>query len=263
MKDYKKLAELLSESNPQSVEKFVSYCQRLATEKNKDGSLKNTFMSKLSIEKLAELYKRVESEGLEFDGKHVTLQSTGISYDYVAYKNKMLIAYPESEIILDVVKEGDNFNFANEDGKISYKHEITDPFKTAGEGTIIGAYCIIKNKRGEFLTLLSKEEIAKHRSVAKTDYIWKQWFKEMTMKTVMKKACKYHFDDIFQTVEDMDNDNYNLENPLDLDLKIKQEIDSIKSLEELNKYYMANNGKGKSFDSYIMLRKEQIEDENS
>lgn len=263
MEKYNKLSELLSQSNPSLVEKFVSYCQRVATEKNKDGSLKNTFMQKLSAEKLAELYKRVESEGLEFDGKHVTLQSTGISYDYVAYKNKMLIAYPESQIIVDVVKEGDNFNFSNEDGKITYKHDIKEPFKTAGEDTIIGAYSIIKNKRGEFLTLLSKEEIAKHRSVAKTDYIWRQWFKEMTMKTVIKKACKYHFDDIFQSIEDMDNDNYELDNPIGLDIKLKQQIDEIKTLEDLNKFYAEHSGLGKDFDTYIMIRKNQIEDENS
>jgi recombinational DNA repair protein RecT len=99
---------------------------------------------------------------------------------------------------------------------------------------------VIKNKRGEFLTILGKEELEKHRKTAKTDFIWKQWFREMCLKTIMKKACKLHFGDIFTAIEEQDNENYDLENPLDLDLKWKQEIDAIKTKAELKAYYEKN-----------------------
>ena len=69
---------------------------------------------------------------------------------------------------------------------------------------------VIKNNRGEFLTLLSRKEIDKHRATAKTDYIWKSWFREMVFKTLMKKACKYHFEDSVADIESLDNENYNL-----------------------------------------------------
>jgi hypothetical protein len=56
----------------------------------------------------------------------------------------------------------------------------------------------------------------------------------------MKKACKLHFGDMFTNIEEMDNDNYNLENPQELDLDYKSEIDSIENLEDLKKYWTEN-----------------------
>ncbi|MCH7690785.1 MAG: recombinase RecT [candidate division Zixibacteria bacterium] len=79
--------------------------------------------------------------------------------------------------------------------------------------------------------LLSKEDIEKHRKVARTDYIWQAWPKEMALKTVIKKACKQHFDDIYEGINEMDNENYDLDLPLDVDLKHKEAIEKIVSAE--------------------------------
>jgi hypothetical protein len=254
------IIELLKDlEQKEAVENFASYCLRLSVEKNKDGTVKNPWMQYKKSDDLANLFKRVLADGLIFDGKHITLQSTGVSYDYVAYKNKMILAYPESKIDMSVVNDGDAFDFSKEDGKVTYHHKIQDPFQQLSEAVIIGAYCIIKNNRGEFLTLINKEEIDKHRKVAKTDFIWKAWFKEMVLKTVIKKACKQHFDDVYTKIEELDNENYSLENPLELDLIYKQEIDEIDTIEQLTEYYNANKGKGKDFDKYVVLRKSQLE----
>jgi len=169
----------------------------------------------------------------------------------------MFLAYPESTIDLSLVYEGDTFSVSKESGSVMYQHNISNPFNQE-EKTIIGGYCVIRNKRGEFLTLLSKDDIDKHRKVAKTDYIWRQWFTEMALKTIVKKACKFHFSDIYENIETIDNDNYNLDNPIELDLKLKQEIDDIQTDQELTEYYQKNKGKGKSFDEYILIRKKQI-----
>ena len=144
--------------------------------------------------------------GLEFDGKHITVNSNGASFDYVAYKNKMLQVYPDSLIDIDLVYKGDTFVFEKDSGSVTYKHIIGNPFDH-NDDNILGGYCVIKNKRGEFLTLLSKEEINKARKVAKTDSIWKAWFAEMCKKTIIKKAVKFHFD----AIEDEDNKNYDLD----------------------------------------------------
>jgi hypothetical protein len=255
-----KIIKLLEEYSSEEVENFASYCVRLQMEKKKDGSLKNIWMQKRTEDQMATLYKRVAKDGLVFNGAHITLQSTGISYDYIAYKNKMFLAYPESTIDVGLVYEGDEFKIAKESGNIMYSHSVINPFNQ-NEKTLVGGYCIIKNKRGEFMTLLSKEDISKHRKVAKTDYIWKDWFTEMATKTVIKKACKLHFSDIFQNIEKNDNDNYDLDIPLDLDLSVKQKIDSIKTIEELKEYYQENKGKGKDFDKYISIRKKQINED--
>lgn len=236
---------LLPNDNIDHVDAFASYCQRLLIEKDKKtGKNKNPWMQTKKADQLAQLFSRVKGEGLVFDGKHVSLQSTGISYDYVAYKNKMILAYPESMIDMDVIKDGDTFTTSKESGKVIYSHTIKDPFQTADFKTIVGAYCVVKNKRGEFMTLLSKEDIAKSRKVAKGDFIWQQWFKEMVLKTVLKKACKYHFEDTFESMNNVDNESIDLsnislddENQDKVDLVIKK-IKSFKTLKSLQAFYL-------------------------
>lgn len=196
------------------VANFVEYLKRLATEKHTSGDnkgkLKNPWMQQRPDSFLIHIFNVVADDGLVFDGDDITLQSTGVSYNYQAYKNKMLLAYPESIIDVSLVCKDDTFQFQKESGKVQYTHVIGKPF-SRNETEIIGAYCVIKNHRGEFLTLLSKADIDKHRRVAKTDSIWKAWFSEMALKTVIKKACKQHFKDVFRTIEAMDNENYDLE----------------------------------------------------
>lgn len=252
-----KIIELLKDYKKEDAEKFASYIIRLQNDKKKDGSLKNPWIQGRTEKEMADLFMRVAKDGLVFDGVHITLQITGISYDYIAYKNKMLLTYPETQIDVQLVYEGDDFQVSKESGSIMYHHNIANPL-TQDAKKIEGGYCVIKNKRGEFLTLLSSDDIEKHRKVAKTDYIWLDWFKEMALKTVIKKAVKQHFADIYSNIEEIDNENYELENPLELPLATKQAIDAISTLEELSSYYKANSGQGDAFEKYITIRKRQL-----
>jgi len=195
------------------VTNYCAYLQKLLTEKQKKNGnwvIKNPWMEKRTNDFLIRMFKVVASDGLVFDGESITLQSTGVSYDYHAFKNKMILAYPESIIDVGLVHEADIFKFSKKSGKVEYLHDITDPFDNS-EKKLIGGYCVIKNRRGEFLTLLSKADIDKHRQVAKTDYIWKNWFHEMALKTLIKKSCKQHFKDIYSNIETLDNENYDLD----------------------------------------------------
>jgi hypothetical protein len=192
---------------------------------------------------LVRIFKAVADDGLVFDGDDITLQSNGVSYNYQAFNNKMLLAYPETVLDVSLVYESDTFQFSKQSGKVQYTHNIGSPFER-DDSAIIGAYCVIKNHRGEFLTLLSKKDIDKHRKVAKTDYIWKSWFAEMAMKTIMKKACKQHFKDVFKTIETMDNENYDLDK-LNDDIpeaqdKYIDEIDNILEIEKLKAWWKQN-----------------------
>lgn len=207
--DAQKIIQLIWEENQVNSEKYAQYCVRLSLEKDKDWELKNPWMSKKSDETLATLYKRVASEGLVFDGVHITLQSTGVSYDYVAFKNKMYLVYPETQFDAGLVYKEDEFSFSKNDWKVTYSHKITNPFSQKDQ-YITGAYAVVRNKRGEYITLLSREDLEKHKKTAKTKYIWDAWYAEMCLKTIVKKACKLHFGDIFTWVEEMDNENYDV-----------------------------------------------------
>lgn len=193
---------------------YQKYISELKSKKkkNKDGIWENAnpWASKKDPEWYQDCFDKICATGLTFDGKHITLNENGVSYDYVAYKNKMLLAYPESKIDVELVYKGDSFAFEKENGVVDYKHIFADPFNHKDDN-IQGGYCVIKNKRGEFLTLLSKQEIEKCKKVAKTTKIWDDWFPQMCKKTVIKNAVKFHFDDIYQEMEEEDNKNYDFE----------------------------------------------------
>jgi recombinational DNA repair protein RecT len=80
----------------------------------------------------------------------------------------------------------------------------------------------------------------------------------MALKTIIKKACKQHFDDIYESINELDNENYDLENPLDVDIKHKQAIEKIEEIDDLTEYWRENQGSGKGFDKLIQTRKEQL-----
>ena len=189
---------------------FDSYVEKLKTETGKDGKLKNFWASQKDAKFWEDCWKVAEQSGLKFDGKHLTITQNGLTFDYVAYKNKMLQVYPDSVIDCSLVYKGDSFAFEKENGHVTYKHIINNPFDHSKE-KIIGGYCVIKNKRGEFLTLLSVPEIEQAKRVAKTTSIWDAWYAEMCLKTVIKKAVKFHFDDIYAVMEEEDNKNYDLD----------------------------------------------------
>ena len=170
-----KLKELLKDYDNVHVEQYVDYLNKLQNEVHKITKKKvNPWIHYRTDEILAKYFIQVDAQGLVFDGKHITLQAKGVSFDYVAYKNKMLLTYPETIMDISIVYKGDTFEFRKKDGKVIYSHEIINPFGQT-EDNIVGGYCVIKNQRGEFLTLLSKADIDKHRKVANTDKIWSKW----------------------------------------------------------------------------------------
>lgn len=258
------IIKILERENTDQVKSYANYIQRLFLEVDKMGKLKNPWIQHRKAQEFCDYFIKVKEQGLVFDGKHITLQSTGISYDYVAYKNKMLLAYPETKIDISVVNDGDIFTFSKENGKVNYEHVISDPFEDNKK--IIGAYCIIKNLRGEFITLLNRQEIEKHKRVAKTSYIWDAWFKEMVLKTVIKKGVKYHFEDVFENIKELDNENEDLEllaikpEKLDLIEKTKQDLAEIKDIETLRRYYSENVGNGKEVAKLITDHSQKIKE---
>ena len=88
--------------------------------------------------------------------------------------------------------------------------------------------------------------------VAKTQAIWNAWEGEMTLKSVIKRACKRHFKDVIVNIEIIDNENYDLDT-VDLDYQIKEEIDSATTEEKLTEIY--NKYLSKCKDEKIFISK--------
>ncbi len=88
---------------------------------------------------------------------------------------------------------------------------------------------------------MTKADLEKHKATAKTQMIWKAWLTEMYRKTLMKKACSEHFKDVFTGIEEQDNENYDPNVTSTEQRSYIDEIDEIKTLEELKKYWEANS----------------------
>lgn len=244
-----------------SKEIFDKYVADLKTKQRlnkKTGKyeLVNPWAKQRPAEWYDDCWNKIVASGLQFDGKHITLNENGVSYDYVAYKNKMLLAYPESKIDDGLVYKGDTFDFAKVNGVVDYHHKLADPFGHK-EDDIIGGYCVIKNRRGEFITTLSREEINKARRVAKTQTIWQAWFAEMCKKTIIKKAVKFHFDDIYSEMEEEDNKNYDLDKALPPSDELPEAvINAINAAEDMKTLTAIFNREYKNFETAVM--KEQF-----
>ena len=231
--NYESLKNNLSQYAPERVSVFISYLKELETAK-KDNKVVNFWFASFTNEQALEVYKKVAMDNLYIDGTTITISSRGgkiiVTYNFQAYKNKLLNVYPESKFDIQIVKEGDYFNFEKVNGRVEYIHKINNPFKP--DAPIIGVYCIIKNSRGEFLETLDMEQIKKMRNVATTKVIWDAWESEMILKSVMKRACKRHFNDLVQNIELLDNENYELDN-VSVDFDFQKKIETAKTHKEL------------------------------
>lgn len=259
--NYKQIQKQLNEFNPQEVSTYLNYLKVLAEEKDRQGNISNKWAGYQSDSAYVYVFKKVQAEGLSIDGEMVTLQFRGklmVSYNYQAYKNKVLVIYPDSLFDVQVVYQGDDFSFRKESGRVIYSHSINDPF--SDHKTIIGAYCVIKNTRGEFLETINMEEINKMKNVAKTKVIWDAWFGEMVKKSIIKRACKLHFKDLVASIETVDNENYDLDN-VNISAEIQKKINNCKSVEDLKDYYDLTKGDIKDEERFLFLindRKEQL-----
>lgn len=247
------------------VDIFCSYVNRLKTEVDSQGKLLNYWAAKLPDDKFADAFKSVYSTGLFVDGDSITLtyrKKLVITYDYHAYKNKILLSYPETIFDFQVVYEGDSFTFKKESGKVFYTHVMNNPFETKKE--IIGAYGVIKNKRGEFIELINKDDIQKMRNTSKMKNIWNTWLDRMVLKSVIKRICAVHFKDVtkeIDTVDNEQNDPIRAEFPPEL-LEI---IDNAETIDELNKIYNANIksvSDQKAFIDLLGKRKKEVKNDS-
>ena len=252
---HSKIAEFLKDYDLIEVKKFVTYCKESENALNSNKTKKFPFWQYLTAETLADHFKNVKAQGLVLDGVHITIQSTGVTYDYIARRNKLLLSFPETILDVQLFYQDDKFSVKNESGKYIYTHEIVNVF-SRNENQILGGYCFIKNHRGEFFTSLTLDELEKHRKTAKTDYIWKNWLTEMYLKTVIKKAVSVHFDDVFNDIEKEDNKSYQIEEP---ETDYAKEIENCKSVDDLAEIWKnLSESQQSEFKLMVSARKKEL-----
>lgn len=125
-------------------------------------------------------------------------------------------AFPDANIVVNLVKEGDIFSIRKDGDIEEYTHTIKDPF--AGQDKIIGGYCYISftlgNRKIAKIETVSKAEIINIRKSAKQDFIWKDWFEEKAKVAIIRRGCKVIFaglnNEQIDNLVNKDNENFDL-----------------------------------------------------
>lgn len=228
------MENLFKEYPRERVVAYINYIEKLRGEKDKDGKKKNWWIAKVSQREFEDAFIKVANKSLWIDGDTVTLnyrKQLVITYDYHAYQNRIKVLYPETIFDFGLVYKGDEYTFKKESGKVIYNHSINDPF--AKEREIIGAYGIIKNKKGEFIETIDMKDIEKMKQSSMMAFIWDKWFDRMVLKSVIKRICTVHFKDEVQDIEDEDNLQSNPDLVTDKELTSIQK-DAIQKTKESN-----------------------------
>lgn len=236
---------------------YIAYLRKL----QKSEKWLNFFTSQDYVD----IWNKALAAGLPIDGDSVTItkrsskQDDGnylniivLTYDYIAYKNLVLLKYPETIFDHNVVYDGDIFSFRNDSGKITYSHQFSNPFNKR-EDAIIGAYAVIKNKRGEFIEFIDKPEVEKMRRVSKMDNVWKSWYERMVLKSVIKRICKVSFKDVVDKIDNIDNENDDLaklDTPT-LDDAVIADLKKAATFAEVMTVYKTYNGKVKNGNEFM------------
>lgn len=181
---------------------------------NKDGKKQKPDLG--YAEKLFNLFY---ARGVVIDGVNAVFSGSMVQLTYHGYKNAVYSAYPDAEIDVQVVREGDDFKVSKESGDVIYSHQVANPFQNT---KIIGAYCIIKTRRGNFLETLNPADFEEMKKASKTALAWNKWESEFWKKCVIKRACKTHLYDIVQELDKEDNKNYKLEDELASDDRLDE-----------------------------------------
>ena len=201
--------ELVPDYDEVIVNNFLGYLKTASSEtKSNSTNLKHPYLNKINASKYVQMFRKVASMGLYIDGETITIGWTAgkptITYSYQAFMNRIKASYPDTKFDFQLVREGDDFTFKKDSGRVSYLHKFGNPFDT--KKNIIGAYGVIKNEKGHFIEFLNLDDIKKIRATARTDYIWAKWLDRMILKSVIKRICKVHFYDITSTLDKHDNE---------------------------------------------------------
>ncbi|EFM34405.1 recombinase, phage RecT family, partial [Streptococcus pyogenes ATCC 10782] len=147
---------------------------------------------------------------------------------------KVVKQLPEvKDIYAEVIYKGDDFKIKNENGRKVFVSHDTDWMNADNE--IVGAYCIIEKEDGEkILTVMTKKEIDKSWSKAKTKNVQNDFPQEMAKRTVINRAAKQFFNTSDDNDLFVDAVNRTTENEYDNDRQVKdvtpQEANSLDDL---------------------------------
>ena len=184
-------------------------------------------LANLDPNSIREAFKASLDTGIPVDKRqlaYIVKYGNKIEYQigFKGFISRIKEIYPTASVKAELVFPGDIFTVEKVDGQAKYVHKVADPF--ASVKNMKGVYAYIKytdgGKEYSFIETMSKEEIDKIRSKAKTAYVWSDWYGEMAKKAVIRRLCKTLFigDPKIAIMEDLDNKSFDIQQePLKVD----------------------------------------------
>lgn len=149
--------------------------------------------------------------GIPLDGLNAAITGKNkVFITWVGYKNKVLSLYPEAQFDVQLIRDGDKYEFSKDSGKVIYTHQLADPFAENASPAIKGAYAVLKYSRGEVLETLDVKTYNQMKSSSMLKSSWEAWESEFWLKSVIKRVCKRAFHDEFEEIEKVDNEDYDM-----------------------------------------------------
>lgn len=166
---------------------------------------------KTAIDLELEIDSRQHCHLILFNGKAQLL----VGYRGFIYAIKRV--YSDANIVVNLVRANDTFIVKRGNDIDEYSHVVSDPFDNNID-SMRGGYCYISLNIGDRkvakIETMSKNEILKARSIAKTSKIWDNWFEEKAKVVILKRACKILFaglnNEMINKLINKDNEDYNL-----------------------------------------------------
>lgn len=196
---------LRDNADTESVGKFIAYLNDELT-KPKSAVHRNTDAN------LINLYVKYYNAGLTIDGRNVVVTGQNMALiQYFGYINKVKQVHPDVFFDVQIVREGEEFDFSKKNGKVEYTHKFGNPFSTLKDKPIIGAYCVVRLSDGkESIEFLTPDQYNDMKKGSKSSYTWDAWPTEFWRKSVIKRACKLYFNEEVEKLEEIDNADYGL-----------------------------------------------------
>lgn len=177
-------------------------------------------LANLDPNSIREAFKASLDTGIPVDKRqlaYIVKYGNKIEYQigFKGFISRIKEIYPTASVKAELVFPGDVFTVEKVDGQAKYTHKVANPF--ASIRTMIGVYAYIqytdKGKEYSFIETMSKEEIDKIKSKAKTAYVWSDWYGEMAKKAVIRRLCKTLFigDPKIAIMEDLDNKSFDIQ----------------------------------------------------
>lgn len=148
-----------------------------------------------------------------FRNKHKGVQEAKMIPGWRGYVSRLRNKLQNFDIHTGIVLPGDKFSVRKEGAKETYEHVVAESNVFNNDyRNMTGAYCYIEytvdGVQKSVVTCMSKNEITKIENTAKKKDIWNQWFDQQVIKTLVRRACKLHFNTITEELDILDNEGH-------------------------------------------------------